>query len=293
MEEAKIENDRVIRQLKEHLGSLKCRNTKNFQGQTRESNESLDSHFHLVKTLMENYAELLPTLGKSLSEMKVVKEFEFDPDTVSKIYRESNMVAPLEDSIDAFEQRPSKEAKQSNNQIKEVSEKKGFGWSLLSKITNGLNDDKPPSTKSQGSTLTQETNGSVGRNSQLDISVEADKEWEIEVFRPILSGLPAKSLDLKITHLIESGNYVPSKKRGLLWRKLVSNRGRLNRRLFMLLLGLMDKANPSVRESIVKDMDRTYGEFKISPTYCEVKNEAIKVLQLFDVTQRLNPDSPA
>lgn len=232
----------------------------------------------------------MPTHEKSIKDVKHEQEFEFDPDTLEKIYKECSITSVPEDSLDLADFKMIKSNSTLSAPGKQPPEKKSFAWNLLNKITNGLNDSKTPRERSPELAISQDRNGSHSRSSIVDISIEADREWESEVFRPILHGVPAKALDNNIMKLIESGNYVPSKKRGLLWRKLVSNRGRINKRLFMLLLAQLDNASPSVRESIVKDMDRTYGEYKASPTYCDVKNESIKVLQLFDVTKEINQD---
>jgi hypothetical protein len=291
LEDSKIEHDNVIWQLKEKLACLRHKSGKNFQGQTRDTYDSIDSHIHVVKTLFESYSDILPTLGKTFQESEDLPEFQFMPDTMNKIYMECKMPIPSDDSLDGLDQKQVNIASKITSPLTKPIEKKGFAWSLLSKITNSLDEPKPRSTKSQDSTISQEGNTSMSKNSTSSFGIEALKEWETEIFRPILGGIPAKEFDKKITQLIEKGNYVPSMKRGLLWRKLVSNRGRISRRLFKLLLGLLDKASPSVKDSIVKDMDRTYGEFKESPTYRDVKNESIKVLQLFDVAKRLISDS--
>lgn len=293
LEDSKVEHDNVIHQLKEKLALLRYKSGKNFQGQTRETNESIESHLHVVKSLFETYSDILPAMEKSVKEADNIPEFQFDPDTMEKIYLECNMTIPSDKSFDNLSQKSQKTDSNFSEESNKSNENKGFGWNILSKFSLGFDDSKSTSTKSQNSSSKRNGNGNLDRKIVQENSIDGAKEWEIEIFRPILGGMAAKALDKKITHLIESGNYVPPKNRGLLWRKLVSNRGRINRRLFKLLLGLLDKASPSVRESIIKDMDRTYGEFKTSQTYCDVKNESIKVLQLFDVVRRLPADTSA
>ena len=281
--ESKVEYENVTRQLRDKLTELKCRPVRDFRGQTRESCAGLESHMHLVSSLYESYSDILPTLEKSLADVKVEQEFSFDPSTMVQIYQESSPSPPPEDSAEPSSRMGSGRDSGVSTPLMEVPSKQSFTWDILRKLTGGKPDTKATQARSSNGKM------SLGKSAELNASTESvqqEREWDSEVFRVMQSGVPAKALETRISNLIASGNGVPGKKRGLLWRSLIGNRGRINRRLFRLLLGLLDKASTQVRESIVKDMDRTYSDFKVSPTYCQVKSEAVKVLQLFDVGWR-------
>lgn len=288
LEDSKIEYDNVISQLREKLMVLKNVPMKQATGQTRETCEGIESHIHLVNSLYESYSDILPTLEKSLADVKVEHEFDFDSETMIKIYQETNPDKLMGGSLECSPYTGPDKSLTISTPKKEQQEKKGFTWDILRKLTNGLSDSKPSNQTVELEANSLDKRKSGGSLPELDTSsgsAKQEKEWDSEVFKVMQSGVPAKKLEDRITHLITSGNPVPIKKRGILWRDLIGNRGRINKRLFRLLLGLLEKASPQVKEVIIKDMDRTYSDYKISPTYCHVKSESVKILQLFDVTE--------
>ena len=270
--------------MREKLAILKHKPRSTISSQTAETSKRLDDHFKLVKTVYQESQDLIPIWQKSLGDVKINNEFYFDPNTLVNIHKETEIGSSLEDESDLTQSRSRSGERQNEVALPvekvEKIEKKWSMSGLLRKISDSLGDQKRGliSFSADSNNL----NSAILKTDDAD-SVKKARDWEKEVFLHLDQGQPFKQLEDKIVSLIMAGNSPPSYLRGRLWIKALGNRSRINRRLFKLLYSQLDSASPLVKDSIVKDMDRTYSEFKISNTFIHIRAEATKILQLWDI----------
>lgn len=239
--------------------------------ETLDTHESIEHQIKLIGLLRETYSDVCPTLQNSLKDVKIEGEFDYDPMTIEKIYSECGH---SHESI--FETGQKTRGKQGEKSAEKSSL---FDWNLLKRF-QAKSDEKQ---QREDSPDDPNTRSGSERSIPLEDRVKVARVWEKEVIMPLSNGVEASVLLPKIKSLLKRGSMVPSHFRGEIWRRLLGNRSRINKRLFKLLLAQLPMASVQVKEAIVKDMDRTYSEFKQSVTYRRVRSESVKVLQLFDV----------
>jgi len=264
--------------------------------QTLETSRTIDNHIRLAKTVFDKYSDVYSILKKSLDDVNMEKAFDFEPHTLRNIYQEqaANLLDESSDTKDSGDFKVTKSSLVQNNpseQAAKVPEKKSFMSDIFKKITNGLGDNKlvgnflgdpeTPITALNNS----KSSGNLSGGSRIEEpdSEKLAKVWQKEIFNLLDNEVPFKKLESKVISLIVSGNSPPAHLRGRLWGKALGNRSRINKRLFKLLYAQLDQSSPAVKESIIKDMDRTYSDFKGSETFRYVRSESIKILQLWEM----------
>ena len=271
LEQSSIEQQIVIKGLKDALKKLLSTPTACSASQTDETSELLDEKMSSISVFLENYQDLYPQLAKSGTDVKKnTPEFTYSDTTILEVLAECGF--PKQPSVFSADSRAS-------------PPKKAFDWSFLKKLTG--------QAESKDSQKSAEPSPRTPLISSTPEGSRADKEWEKEVITPVArQGEPISLYISRMNTMNRAGNAVPWVWRGLVWRKLIGNKSRITPRIFTMLLPLLPKANPAVLELIVQDVDRAFPEFSRSPTFTYIKSEAIKTLQLFEVRSRQQVHRP-
>ena len=272
IEESIEENNMMIRGLKDKIDQLVSVSKRSVQLQTVDTVQSIESHVRLISVLKEAYSDFNFTLQKSIKEVRIERELEYNEDTIEDMYRECGKTADIIQEVNLSHKDDEKKEKV------ESGKESIFSWNILKKFRSKSNEKKGSSQS-----RLEETRSNSVQSVRLSSEEDIDKVWEKQVLGPLYQGKSLEELTPGINSLIKSGQSVSSRRRGLFWRKLLGNRGKITKRLFKLLLVQLNTPNQSVKESIIKDMDRTYSEFKTSAVFQHVRSESVKILQLFDV----------
>lgn len=276
LEQSSIEQKVVINDLKDTLKKLLAAPTSSKEVQTAETSELLDEKMNGIAVFLENYQDLYPQLTKFGPEIKSNSpEFVYSETTILEILNECGFgLQPV---------KP-KEPEASDGKSSDSPQKKAFDWGFFKKLTG--RDSSQESQRKQEQQAADATPKTPLIHSSPK-GAKADKEWEKEVILPVAQqGYPISLFFSRMSALNRAGNAVPWVRRGLIWRKLIGNKSRITRRIFTMLLPLLPKANPSVLELIIQDVDQAFPDYSRSPTFTYIKSESIKILQLFEVADR-------
>lgn len=278
LEQSSIEQKVVINDLKDTLKKLLAAPTSSKEVQTDETSELLDDKMNGIAVFLENYQDLYPQLTKFGPEIKSNSpEFVYSETTILEILNECGF-----DLHPAKHREPEPEA--GDGKARDSPQKKAFDWGFFKKLT-GRGSSQESQRKQEHQAV--ETSPKTPLIHSSPKGAKADKEWEKEVVLPVAQqGYPISLFFSRMSALNRAGNAVPWVRRGLIWRKLIGNKSRITRRIFTMLLPLLPKANPSVLELIIQDVDQAFPDYSRSPTFTYIKSESIKILQLFEVADR-------
>lgn len=280
-----IEQRNVIDQLKTQLHALLAKSTKDQCVATDETNETIQKALDKIRPYKDKYQDLYPTLAKLVIEDTMPRaEVEYDDRTVKTILEEaygpvislsgmSSSNVSSKSNLSSAQPSP-RDPPTINSQTMspnlDNSKKKGFDWGIFKKFTGADKDTSSGShQKSKDANLKEKSSKSL-------------KEWE-NILSEIGKGKSVWALRTKIENQFKAGSSIPQHMRCVLWGKLLGNRSRVTSRIYKMLLLQLPNANPQVKKCIVLDVNRSFSALSKSEEFEKVKQESIKILQLFEV----------
>lgn len=272
-----IEQANIINELKQKLSSLAGVSVSRSEGSCQTVYSFKD--YLNEKKIAENMS-----ISEVQGILRVPKEFMKITDISSHLSYEKDTMPRIFGEVSASETSANPEMKAEEKPVPENQEmpakKNGFDFKgLFKKITDGISEIKSPQAL-----LSLENSTSPITNKRLSNDCWAEERtWEKEILGPLRRGTPIRSIQNKFSQLVKTGVRLPFYLRGEFWGLILQNRCRVTHRMFKALLTRVEMADPSVKESIKRDMDRTYSELRGSEGYLRLREDATLVLQLFEV----------
>lgn len=285
-----IEQRNVVQSLKSQLQDILLKSTADQCIQTEETSETIQKALDKIAPFKDRYQDLYPNLSKLIVQDAMPREeIEFDDRTVDSILSEalglqqttsepdsSNLSSQsnLSENMHASPLEPKLPlSKSKENKVE--SKKSGFDWGILKKLAGADKEKNSPDF-----------------DSRLEVSSEkqttqtkAQKEWE-NILGEISKGKSVWTLKNRIDFQLKASCFIPQKKRGSIWRRLLGNRSRVTPRIYKMLLLQLPNSNPHVKKCIMLDVNRSFSKLANSQAFEKVKEEAIRILQLFEVSYR-------
>lgn len=241
-----------------------------------------------VPVVEDKYKRFVPLAYANDVESILARSFEYDHTVLTKLYKESGMQD--QDPIcekDTLSTGASEESNEPPVPVSTVPTSDTGGHKALSfgmGILKFLTTDNIRSAFSPTKTDAKQAEMVQTQTPQRTVSCNTEQDmWRREIFDRLEAGVSVHELSNSIARRIRSGKDIPPEQRGMLWRKLLGNQCKINRKLFTSLVSRLDRVTINTRESIYKDIERTYSEFKPSETYQQIKKDVFLVLELFDV----------
>ena len=275
--------------MKETIHALLTVSTKTVEVQTDISSADIDVELSGMDIFHNKYQDLYPSFAKIDNSSKPnahLPEYDFHPATLERVLADCGLLFPDVDSLVASQTSPNKDSSQTDGK------KSKFDWGFFKKFGSEKKEEQGRGKATEeGTTRERELVWSRGVafelvNRQNEGYLKRLKQWEREVTGPVANREHVMRFTSKMYSFIKAGNGIPVGHRGVLWRRLVGNRSRLNRRIFSMLLSQLSQCNQQVRERIVKDLDAAFPAFGHGEVFEGVKAECVKVLQLFEVETR-------
>jgi hypothetical protein len=288
-----IEQRNVIQELKTQLHQLLTKATMDQCLSTDETNETIQKALDKIRPYKDMYQDLYPTLSKLVIQDTMPREdMVYDKNTVHTILEEaygpnlgyssisssnvsshSNLSGNLSGNLSEHHHSP-RDIDITKSQImtpnKDTAQKKGFDWGIFGKFTSGNKEIV-----------------NTGENQQFapnhkDKSDKRQKEWD-SIHGEINKGKTVWILKKRIEAQFKNGSFIPQNMRSVIWRRLLGNRSRVTARIYRMLMLQLPNANPQVKKCIVLDVNRSFANLSKSAAFETVKQESIKILQLFEV----------
>ena len=280
-----IEQRNVINELKAQLHEILTKSTKDECVSTDETNETIQKALNKISPYKEMYQDLYPTLSKLVIQDTMPREDVVYDDQTVQIIMEEAYGTKLECSgisssnVSSFsnlsETLPSPRDRQNSNSQtmtpnKETAKKKGFDWGIFGKLTGS------------GKEASNSGNNTQVVPNNKEKSDKRQKEWD-NILGEIRKGKSVWILKHKIETQFKNGSFIPQNMRCVIWGRLLGNRSRVTPRIYRMLLLQLPNANPQVKKCIVLDVNRSFSNLSKSAAFEKVKQESIKILQLFEV----------
>lgn len=288
LRESCIEQRTVIQNLKGQLHSMLAKATKDECIQTEDTQASIQMALDKIAPFKDQYQDLYPSLSKLLVQDVMPREdVEFDDTLTDTIMAEAFdnqqsttgvYLSDLSSRSNVSDNAPGSPLESKNdsskNQEESIDQKKksGFTWGILKKIRGEKDEDVPD----------LDMKPDPAKDGQSSKKTKLTKEWE-NLMNDLNKGKSIWPMKSKLDHLIKTTGQIPQKHRSSIWRRLLGNRSRITPRIYKILLQQLPNTNPVVKKCIVLDVNRSFVALAKSQAFERVKEDAVKILQLFEV----------